>query len=73
LLAFEVIGPQNPLKISLSPIADWGMAEWDIYIEKEAKVHSNREVRNVLDRLPRRLIDALGSAGLVPNTILNQK
>lgn len=49
------------------------MAEWDAYVENEAKIHSNREVRNILDTLPRRLVDTLGTAGILPNRILNQK
>jgi predicted Rossmann fold flavoprotein len=73
LLAFETIDAERPLKISLSPLAGWQMPDWDSYMEKEAKIHGNREVRNLLDPLPRRLVDALGTAGILPNRILNLK
>jgi hypothetical protein len=47
--------------------------EWDRYIEQEAKTHSNREVRNMLELLPRRLVEAMGASGIIPVKILNQK
>ena len=49
------------------------MQEWDRHIEREAKTHSNREVRNILDILPRRLVDAMGTSRIVPAKILNLK
>lgn len=72
-LAFETIDANHPLKISLAPLAGWETADWDTYLEKEAKIHSNREMRNILEALPRRLVDTFGTAGILPNRILNQK
>jgi predicted Rossmann fold flavoprotein len=73
LLAFKKIDKANSLQISLAPMAWWWVQEWDRYIEQEAKTHSNREVRNMLELLPRRLVEAMGASRIIPVKILNQK
>lgn len=59
LVPFEKIEKATPLKIFLSPLAGWSLSDWDAYLEKEARTHSNREVRNLFENLPRRLVEAL--------------
>lgn len=73
LVPFEKIEKASPLRITLAPLAGWGMPEWDAYLEKEAKTHSARDVRNLLDNLPRRLVDALDKAGILQDRVLDQK